>query len=113
LGDGGKRPEVGASGLFFDHRIATEATNDADYYIHCPGRLQGWNSWMNCCSGRFGANIAGRFFMFAGVAGGGRATVVISAGRYARGNPVKRLRSDIGGRREAAKSAGWPNGGAG
>jgi hypothetical protein len=51
--------------------------------------------------------------MFADGVGEGRSTVAPSAARYARGNPVRRLRSGIGGRIGAARSAGWPNGGAG
>lgn len=114
LGDEGKRPEVGASGLFFDHRIATEAKNNvADYYIHCSGRLQGWNSWLNGFSSRSGANIAGRCFMFAGGVGEGRCIVGPIAGTYPSDNPTERLRGDIGGRTGAGKPTVKPNGGAG
>jgi len=58
---------------------------------------------MNYFSGRFGASIAGRCFMFAGVAGGGRGIVAPIAGTSPGATPTERLRGDIGERTGAGK----------
>ena len=75
-----RRPEVAASGLFWDNRTQPEAQNDIFSSIYSFFRLFARPEvWILYFSKKFNVSTVDRYFMCVGAVGMDRSTVVIDA----------------------------------